>query len=484
MSKARFEVSTEGMKGLHDGRPLWSLVKELVANAWDEDTSLCEVTIEPFKTKAKEDQIFIKVEDDGPGFKDIDDSYTLMAPTSKRQDESVRGRFNIGEKEILSIAISGEVETVGNTVKFPKSGGRKISENKRQKGTIVSAIVQRPHEEIQETVDALLGFLPPENINYSVNGEVVRPRKKVGTVNGTLHTVNSSGIGEPLRYSYKKGDIDIFYPTSAKGHIYEMGITIQEIDAPYDIDVQLKVPMPPNRDPVTERYLQDIYSNVLRLVADDLTESEASEHWVQLAVEDKDTPDEVVKKVMFAKLGGEAVLWSNDTNAVERAHDAGMDVIQPRTLSKIERERFKKVGLQTAKDAYGLKHDETSEIKILKGKSITKAMKDVEDYAKWMSLQLLGFECKVRFIEMQGYDNRLAQYGSKTLDFVVDALGKNWFQMKDGNPTEYHTEMILHELAHEGHSKTPHTGEYVHRIAELGAKATHIALTQTWWKKQ
>jgi DNA topoisomerase VI subunit B len=69
MSKARFEVSTEGMKGLHDGRPLWSLVKELVANAWDEDTSLCEVTIEPFKTKAKEDQIFIKVEDDGPGFK-------------------------------------------------------------------------------------------------------------------------------------------------------------------------------------------------------------------------------------------------------------------------------------------------------------------------------------------------------------------------------------------------------------------------------
>ena len=120
----------------------------------------------------------------------------------------------------------------------------------------------------------------------------------------------------------------------------------------------------------------------------------------------------------------------------------------------------------------------------MKGKSITKAMKDVEDYAKWMSLQLLGFECKVRFIEMQGFDNRLAQYGSKTLDFVVDALGKNWFQMKDGNPTEYHTEMILHELAHEGHSKTPHTGEYVHRIAELGAKATHIALTQTWWKKQ
>ena len=43
---------------------------------------------------------------------------------------------------------------------------------------------------------------------------------------------------------------------------------------------------------------------------------------------------------------------------------------------------------------------------------------------------------------------------------------------------------IIHELAHEGYSKTPHTGEYVHRIADLGAKATHIALTGDWWVRK
>ena len=92
--KARFEVSTEGMKGLHDGRPLWSLVKELVANAWDEETTICKVTIkgheEVFSGGEVKGFIEVAVEDDGAGFKDINDAFTLMAPTSKRQESGVR----------------------------------------------------------------------------------------------------------------------------------------------------------------------------------------------------------------------------------------------------------------------------------------------------------------------------------------------------------------------------------------------------------
>ena len=81
-------------------------------------------------------------------------------------------------------------------------------------------------------------------------------------------------------------------------------------------------------------------------------------------------------------------------------------------------------------------------------------------------------------------DNRIAQYGSRTLDFVSNRLGNKWFEMADGVPTQVQTSLIIHELAHEGYSKTPHTGEYVHRIADLGAKATHIALTGDWWVKK
>lgn len=41
----RFAVSTEGMAQLHRGRPVWQLLKELVANAWDEGAN-CTVHVQ------------------------------------------------------------------------------------------------------------------------------------------------------------------------------------------------------------------------------------------------------------------------------------------------------------------------------------------------------------------------------------------------------------------------------------------------------
>ncbi|MAX59635.1 MAG: hypothetical protein CL755_12485 [Chloroflexi bacterium] len=482
MAKARFDVSTEGMAGLHEGRELWSLVKELVANAWDEDTTICEVILSPIFGPKGEERIGIFVEDDGPGFKDINDAFTLMAPTHKREEAEVRGRFNIGEKEILSIAIEGKVETVGKTVHFPEEGGRTVTDTKRKKGTIVSAVVKRPHHEIETTVTALRGFLPPHHIDYRVNLEKVENREFLAETVGRLRTIIAGGLGKHLEYSYRKSRIDIYEPRGETGHIFEMGITIQPIEMPYDVDIQQKVPMPPNRDTVTVQYLQSIYAEVLKVVIDDLDESEASESWVQQGVEYKRTTDEVVKKVMEKKLGTDVVLWSKDTYANEVAHDAGMDVIQPKTLSKVERDRFKKVGLETSHGAYGLRVSPTLEFDftVLDGVEITPAMKKVEEYTKWLSNQLLGFECEVRFLS-EGFTNHvLAQYGNRSLDFIASNLGEQWFEMGD-TPTEAQTEIILHELAHEGGSKLPHSGEYVDRIAQLGAKSTHLAMTAKWW---
>ena len=83
MSKNRFEVSTEGMALLHDGRPLWALVKELVANAWDEPSvTRCEVDIQP----SERGLIKVTAYDNGSGFTNIEDSYTLFAPTPKQRD--------------------------------------------------------------------------------------------------------------------------------------------------------------------------------------------------------------------------------------------------------------------------------------------------------------------------------------------------------------------------------------------------------------
>ena len=481
--KNRFEVSTEGMRDLHAGRPLWSLAKELVANSWDEDVTLCTVTIRKTSPPEHNEVMEIIVEDDGAGFRDIDDAFTIMAPTLKRLNAVVRGRFNIGEKEILSVAEEGTVETVGTTIHFPKEGGRKVTPNNRTKGTVVSATIQRSWSEYDETIETLREFLPPSNIMYTVNGVEAESRVSVGTTTGALQTVLASGIGQPIRYTTRKTPIDIYKPLNGTGHIYEMGITIQPIDMPYDVDIQQKVPMPPNRDTVTNAYLQDVYAEVLTVVAKDLEKSEASESWVQMGVEDQRTPDDTVELVMKAKLGPNAVLHSTDTFANENAHDAGKDIIHPRTLSKKERKRFQDVGLVSSKENYGLKV-KGGGLEEVKEHSRTEDMEAVAKYAEWLGKKLLGFGITVRFVQMKAVaDNRIAQYGNRTLDFVSNRLGNKWFEMANGVPTQAQTSLILHELAHEGFSKTPHTGEYVHRIADLGAKATHIAMTDTWWAR-
>ena len=478
-STGRFEISAEGMAGLHEGRALWSLTKELVSNVWDEPTAtICKVQITPTDENGRINGEFItvRVEDDGKGFSDATDAYTLMAPTNKRQDSETRGRFNIGEKEIISIAEWAEVKTVGTTVEFPSikdGGGRVVKKNKRKNGTVVTAIVQRSSDEIAETLDALRGFIPPTHITYTINGEEPPRREfKHQTSAKELTTVIAYGVGEPLRETARTCKIDIFEPLGERGHIYEMGITIQPIDAPYDVDVHQKVPMPPNRDAVRPAYLQDIYAEILKVVANELHASEASEPWVQLAVEDERTDDDTVALVMKAKLGESAVLWSSDIQANERAHDAGMDLIAPRTLSKIERERFKKVGLQSASEGFARVTSIDGEpVEECAPENVTQGMLNVEEWAKRMSEELLGFRCDVRFI--RGMRDRAAQYGGQRLDFVYPVLGFRWFEADN---MEAQTSMIIHELAHEGESKTPHTGEYVHRIADLGAKALTLSM--------
>ncbi len=81
----RFEVSESGMRELNSSRQPWDLVKELIQNAWDEAEALfaceCRVTVEP---QADGSATMVTVQDDGPGFSNIADAYTLMGHTAKR----------------------------------------------------------------------------------------------------------------------------------------------------------------------------------------------------------------------------------------------------------------------------------------------------------------------------------------------------------------------------------------------------------------
>jgi hypothetical protein len=65
-SKTWFEVDKDGLKALQLGKPKSYIIRELVANAWDENITICKV-----ESHNENGITTISVEDDSPeGFKD------------------------------------------------------------------------------------------------------------------------------------------------------------------------------------------------------------------------------------------------------------------------------------------------------------------------------------------------------------------------------------------------------------------------------
>ena len=228
-SPNRLAVSTEGMRELHAGRPPWSLVKELVQNAWDEapEATSCEVAVRSSKLRG---HCFIDVLDDGPGFRDISDAYTLMGPTAKRGDPTKRGRFNLGEKEILSVARSASIATVGYEVIFPPNGGREVRQNPTNtRGTVVSVHMKWNRKQQAEVVTMLKRFRPTDCALF-VNGDEIPRRVPAASPRVQLPTVLQRAAGHPMVMSRRYTVIDILTPLDDTCWLYEMGIPVQPID--------------------------------------------------------------------------------------------------------------------------------------------------------------------------------------------------------------------------------------------------------------
>lgn len=483
MVKNRFEVSTEGMALLHDGRPLWALVKELVANAWDEpDVTTCVVDIRPTERGV----ITITASDDGGGFSNIDDSFTLFAPTPKQKDAEVRGRFNLGEKELISIARDAKIETVGHTVTFPASGGKTIRKNSRTSGTVITVTLQGRKDQIDHTVAKLRSFLPPVGMKYIVNDLQVQNREPLHGKTAKLPTILATAFGQPIRRTERNTKLHLYAPLpGAKAQIYEMGIPIQRIDMPYDVNVMQKVPLPPNRDVVAPGYLQAIFAETLAATVGDLDGEGASAPWVKIAIEDRNrTSDDTVKTVMNKRFGNKVLIsLPFDKDANENAFSAGYDLVNGRSLSPVERERYKENGLATTAGFSNFAGPHP--FLPLNPKAITADMEKVGDYAQWLSSRLLGFRCNIGWFK--GGNKLLACYAKAagpaaigTLVFNIDTLRPGFFT---NCPTKDQTSLILHELAHQnGSEERSHGDEYIGTLAGLAASLYHTVQADEWIK--
>ena len=445
-SQQWFEIDPEGLKSLNRGREPWDLIKELIQNAWDETPFATECRVTTRGTEGGSTTV-VTVEDNGSGFADIRHSYTLMSNTPKRSEPTKRGRFNRGEKDVISIAKEATIETTGTTVRFLPDGTREQEPNERLRGTLIKLTMPWNEAERVSMTNKLRTLRPPPGCQTVVDGDPVNANPAEAVRQAQVDTVMQEGNDGPLKPVKRSARIDITNPHDASGktRLYEMGIPIQEIDCPWDVDVQIKVPLDEKRDNVKPKYLKKIYAEVLNAVYCMTKEEEFREAWVKSAIEEPEISREAVRATLKGRYGAErAVFVVMDQDACQRARRAGYAVID-KVLSGPEKKAFQKhCGVVDADVLFPTPPPPQNDYEAEEGTTLA-------EFAMWA--RGIGKQCgvnaAVKFFNEPG-NNRAADCQASTLNpilrFNEGALEQDFFKGPYGRPEQYR--LMIHELGH------------------------------------
>jgi hypothetical protein len=364
---ARFRISTAGLKELVGDTPPERLAFEPIANVFDEfdgygksdrkRPTFCSVQVSRTDTGRK---TFLTVTDDGAGFKNPDDIFTLFGPTEKRAAATVRGRFNTGEKLLIAVAHRAVVRSNNITVAFEKDDCD-VTRHRSEKfdGVEIQCLMPWNLRETKRVISALKNLRPPEGLRLVVDGEHIVRSDVKHTVNVTLPTVLLEDGA--LRNTTRKCAVDIIQVADdSEPRLLEMGLPVQSLDDigfRWSLDVQQKVPLPMSRDIVPPTYLFRLIGVVLEQAAMDgvrlIDEANAGDGFVKNAldwVRNRDALEVVVKDLC----GEDAVRRSSDPIANAQAEAAGRTIVSGRWFTENTRHRMTdgKV-LPTSKAVFG-----------------------------------------------------------------------------------------------------------------------------------
>ncbi|KKN96657.1 hypothetical protein LCGC14_0163010 [marine sediment metagenome] len=469
-----FEVDKAGLAQVARRRGSAFLPLELLGNAWDTDATDVLVEFE----HVSRGLAHIRVTDNDPrGFEDLSASYTLYGRTSRRGDPRKRGRFCIGEKEVLSLCKSAVIETVTGTVSFKADGQRRVKRTVGlERGTIFQGDVYMNKDEVAEALEVLFTVIQPEGVHTIINGETLSILERVGEFSATLPTELADDEGNMRRTRRKTRVVLYEVEEGDTPRLYELGIPVCDLpDDKWHVDVQQKVPLPRDRDSVSPSYLQALRVEIVNNFHEELEDDDAGAAWVRAATSDENIEAEAFDKVIHKRHGDDIASWSvQDPEANSRGVSEGFSVLAGGSLSSGEwgnAKRFEtmepsSVLFPTSKAIFSADGDD------IRVKNLTSEMTAIIAYTKRVGEALLGFEPEVDIVrDPQNYG---ACYGSKHLRFNLRRLGRAWFQAFPDN-LEKVTDLVIHELAHEFESDHLSEG-YYNACTRLGAKLVMIAL--------
>jgi hypothetical protein len=477
MKNSVFEVDVKGLRELQAGKPIWFVVRELLQNAFDEDITRCTISFTHERGKA-----YITVVDDSPeGFADLSDAYTLFKSTKKRRNSKVRGRFNLGEKQVLCLCESATIITTTGGIHFD-ADGRHTLRKKSDKGSSVSIVIKMSKEDYQSCITYCNSIFVPESIVFEVkvDGDTrvinfVQPYKKFETKLMTELSIDGDfkrTMKETLVHLHKAND---------KAYIYEMGIPVCEIDCAYNVDVQQKIPLNTDRDNVDHKFLKTLYAEVLNNTYEEIEKDNSSDNWVRLATQSDRIVVEAVSDIFNKRYGDKAVIANPfDKKSIDSAITSGYRVIYSQELNGEELKRSKEFGvLKTSSEMFPVTYVDYENV--VPNKDQLKVAK----LAHKIFTDLMGLSPKLKVLFISSEATVLADFNVNdlTLRFNMFRLSKHDFDLIEVKEMlvakKEIVDLIIHELAH--FYGTHYEKSYLDAITKLGSLIYMKALENPTW---
>lgn len=469
-----FEVDKAGLAKLMAGRSKAFVVFELLQNAWDQNVTEVDVTIEP-APGTRTAQITV-VDDDPDGFADLRDAYTLFAESKKKCNAAQRGRFNLGEKLVLALAKSAWIETMTGTVDFTEDGERIARRARREKGSMFRATISMTKAEIEETLAATKRLIVPAGIITRINGHVLADRPPVAGFEETLPTIIADDEGV-LRRTNRKTQVWVHKPLPGEtATLYEMGIPVVETGDRFHVDVGQKVPLNMDRDNVPPAYLRAIRVAVFNATHHLIDEQDSRETWVREACSDERVQPEAVKAALTLRFGENAVRYDpSDPEANKRSAAEGRPVVYGGSLTAVEWSNASRAGMLPAAGLVTPSPKPYSPdgdpLDVVPEAEWTTGMQVIVNYAMAVGQELLGCRVHVAIAREPKWPYG-ATYGKGRLVFNLSRCGRRFFEQ---GITDDVNRLLIHEFAH--HYESDHLSErYYDALADLGARLARLAL--------
>jgi hypothetical protein len=471
-----FEVDKEGLAAIVQRRGLSFVIYELLQNAWDEKVTRVDATLEWSDRTAT-----VTVEDDAPeGFTDLADTFTLFAPSKKKSDPTRRGRFNLGEKLILSVCKTARIETTTGTVVFDKNG-RHVLRSKREQGSRFIGVIPMTKAQFDQVCDDAVRVIPPTGIETTFNGVRLAPPIQVGSVDGTLTTElsNEEGLLSRCRRMTK---VELYEPRPGEtASLYELGIPICETGDRWHYNVMQKVPLTLDRENVPDSFLGDVRLLAFNEKYIDLTEDDANREWVEISAANQRALPEAVRRYMDLRFGSRRVAYDpSDPEANKIAMAQGYTVVRGGMMNAGAWSNAKQA------DAIQPAGQVTPSSKVWSGEGKENAtpfddwitdtkwspgMRLIADYSRTLAKHVMGVEITVKFCA-SAHHLVGASYGCRELVFNKFRLGNDWFEH---GITEAVDALLIHEFGHEFASDHL-SEEYYEALCKLGARMKRLAL--------